>query len=101
MGIGKKLSTGKISSTSFRQVFFLFVLIIVSYGLFTILFRNYSNITVSINDVMVPLFNVITLIILFFAFKRSQSYEKGYYHAWLVFFISLAFWVGGDLLWLI
>lgn len=101
MGIGEKLSTGNISSASFRQVFLLFVLIIVSYGFFTIFFRNSSNITISINDITVLLFNIITLVILFFAFQHSQSYGKGYYHAWLVFFISQSFWVGGDLLWLI
>ena len=100
MGIGEKLSTGRISSTSFRKVFLLSVLIIVFYGLFTVLFRNNSDVTLLINDSLVPLINITTLIILFYAFKRSESYLKGYYHAWLALFISQAFWVFGDLLWL-
>jgi len=101
MGIGKKLSTGKISSTSFRKVFLLSILIIVGYGIFTILFRNNSNITVVINDNLVPLINITTFLILFFAFQRSKIYGKSYSNAWLALFISQAFWVLGDLLWLI
>lgn len=100
MGIGKKLYTGEISSKFFKKAVLLSILIIVGYGIFTILFRNKSNINLLINDILVAIINLTTLIILFFAFKRSESYLRGYYHAWLALLISQAFWVLGDLLWL-
>ena len=73
----------------------------MGYGIFTILFRNNSNITVVINDNLVPLINITTFLILFFAFQRSKIYGKSYFNALLALFISQAFWVLGDLLWLI
>ncbi len=100
MDIEKKLCTNKISSASFRKAVILSILITVGYGIFTILFRNNSNITVLINDSLVPIINITTLIIVFFAFRQSKNYERDYYYAWLVLLISQAFWVLGDLLWL-
>lgn len=98
MGIGKSLSTGKISKTSFKKVILTFLLVIVGYMLITVIFRNNPNVNV-IGNLLLPVISTITLIILFYAVKRSKIYGKDYYHAWLVLMISQVFWVMGDVSW--
>lgn len=99
MGLGENLSAGKISAEFFRKAILLSILIIVGYGLFTIIFRNDSNIINGVGDFLLPVISATTLIVLFFAVKRSRIYGGDYFHAWLLLLISQIFWVMGDVLW--
>lgn len=99
MGLGENLSTGKISAESFRKAILLSILIIVGYGLFTIIFRNDSNVINGVGDFLLPVISATTLIVVFFAVKRSKTYSEDYFHAWLLLLISQILWVLGDVLW--
>jgi two-component system, sensor histidine kinase PdtaS len=100
MGMGENLSKGKIAEESFKKVALLSIIVTLGYVIFTILSRNNSDFNF-ISDLGVPIINSATLIILFYAAKRSKLYGRNYYLAWMMLLASQVFWVMGDVSWLI
>lgn len=99
MGFIENISTGKISNNAFKKAILLFILIIIGYAFFTLLFINNSNVFEGISNYLLPIISAVTLIMVFYAVKRSKTYGKSYYHAWLFLLIAQAFWVMGDISW--
>ncbi|MBP1946905.1 sensor histidine kinase [Methanobacterium petrolearium] len=95
----ENISTGKISTKAFKKVTLLSILIIVGYAFFTIIFINNSSVFDGISNFLLPIISAVTLIMVYYAVKRSKTYGKSYYHAWLFLLIAQAFWVMGDILW--
>jgi len=95
-----KLSINDQKSVSLvKTAVLISIILVIFYIIVLLIFRINSSIMVLTNDILLPILTTITLIILFFAVKRSKTYGKKYYHAWLFIMISQIFWLMMDILW--
>jgi predicted MFS family arabinose efflux permease len=76
MGFIENISTGKISNNAFKKAILLFILIIIGYAFFTLLFINNSNVFEGISNFLLPIISAVTLIMVFYAVKRSKTYGR-------------------------
>jgi two-component system, sensor histidine kinase PdtaS len=88
----------KPTKISFKSYVKIAIAFLVIYAVFLIVSGN-STSRNYINDLILPLTNVLVIIILYFAAQRSKSYDRGSSVAWWIFFVSQILWLMGDFSW--
>ncbi|MBI5680466.1 MAG: GAF domain-containing protein [Methanobacterium sp.] len=85
---------------SFRSATIVGAFIVIIYMVILTILQNNPN-RIVFSDIFTPLINILVVICLFYAAKRSKTYGKRTYLAWtLLAFAQLAF-TAGDILWMI
>ena len=89
----------KPTKISFKSYIKIAIAVLFIYAAFLIFSGNSVPLRSYVNDLILPLTNVLVIIILFFAALKSKSYNRWTSGAWWIFFVSQLFLLLGDFSW--
>ncbi len=85
---------------SFRSAAIIGAIIVISYIFIITVFQNSDN-RVIFSDIFTPIINILVVLCLFYAAKRSKIYGKRIYRAWILLACAQLIFAFGDISWLI
>jgi len=86
---------------SIKNIFILAFIVVISFAVISILLRNDSVARVFFGDVASILIDLLVVLTLFYAVKRSVFQGRRVQIAWMIMTIAFSFYAFGDILWAI